>query len=202
MKFLAFVDMHGSNKAFHALKKKIINEKPDFIVCAGDFTVFEHAVKSILHAFSKFKLKLFLVHGNHEEEKVVAQVAKHYSNIEFVHSKVIEYNGAVIVGWGGGGFTERDVEFEGWARKIKNRLKQYKKDGKKIIFVSHAPPYKTKLDHLWKGHHGNKSFSRFIKELKIDVAISGHLHENSGKEDSIDKSRVYNPGQTGKIIEL
>ena len=202
MKALAFVDLHGDKKAYVSIKKKIKKEKPDFLICAGDFTIFENDIKKLMYKLSKLDGKVFLVHGNHEEATVVKRLAKEYKNIEFIHNRVVKYKGLVFVGWGGGGFTIRDVEFEIFARKIKKELKQYKKEGKKIILISHAPFYKTILDSLDKGQHGNKSLTKFIKEFKVDFGFCGHFHENSGRDDKIKKCKVYNPGPKGKVVTL
>ncbi|MBS3097214.1 hypothetical protein J4209_00295 [Candidatus Woesearchaeota archaeon] len=42
----------------------------------------------------------------------------------------------------------------------------------------------------------------FILKVKPDLAISGHLHENAGKEDKIGKTKIVNPGPFGKIINF
>lgn len=197
MKALAFVDLHGSKKNYDVIKKKVKKEKPDFLICAGDFTIFENDIKKLMYKLSKLNGKVFLVHGNHEEATVVRQLSKEYKNIEFIHGRVVKYKGITFVGWGGGGFTIRDVEFEAFIRSVKKKLKK-----ERIVLVTHAPFYKTNLDLLGEGHNGNKSFTHFIKEFKVKVAICGHFHENSGMEDMIRKCKVYNPGPAGKVIEF
>ncbi|MCK5283033.1 MAG: metallophosphoesterase [Nanoarchaeota archaeon] len=202
MKCFAFVDLHGQKKAYDDIKKKIRKAKPDFLLCAGDITIFEIGIKSLMRRLAKLDGKLFLVHGNHEEENIVRKIAKEYKNIEFIHRRIVKYKDLILLGWGGGGFTIRDHEFEKWVKTIKKDLKKYKKEGRKIIFVGHAPFYKTELDHLGNVHNGNKSFTNFIKEFKVDIGVCGHFHENKGKEDTIRKCRVYNPGSRGKVIEV
>jgi Icc-related predicted phosphoesterase len=202
MKFIAFVDLHGNHRHYHNLKKLIRKEKPDFLVCAGDFTTFEHELKFLMHRLSRFDGRVFLVHGNHEEETVVRSIASHYKNLEFVHARIAEFGNLVILGWGGGGFTIRDVEFEQWARTIRKRLKKYKKEGKKILLITHGPPYNAHVDFLYDSHCGNKSFSNFIRHFKVDVAVCGHLHETEGKQGRIGNCSIYNPGPKGKVIEI
>jgi Icc-related predicted phosphoesterase len=202
MKTIAFVDLHGDKKNYNRLKKRISKESPDFLICCGDFTIFENSIKEMMRKISKFNGKVFLVHGNHEEEKVVAKLAKQYKNIEFVHGRVVWFRNLAIVGWGGGGFTVKDVEFEDFAKKVKKDLKKYKKEDKKIILVTHAPFYGTELDKINGGHHGNKSFTKFIRSFKVDYGFCGHFHENKGKEDLIRKCKVFNPGPKGKVVEI
>jgi len=196
MKILAFVDSHGSKKAFRAIKKKIKVERPDIIICAGDFTIFETDIKKILNKFSKLKRPLYLIHGNHENEYVVKALSKHYKNIEFIHKKKVTLDDVQIIGYGGGGFNIKDPEFDKWAKKLK-----FKKNSKKILVV-HAPFHKTRLDKLEMGHHGSKSFTSFLKKNHIDLAFCGHFHENAGKEDRIKNTRIINPGPHGKIFHI
>jgi Icc-related predicted phosphoesterase len=202
MKVLAFVDMHGSMDNFDAMKKKVEKAKPEIIVCAGDFTIFENDIKKIMHKFSKLGKKVFLVHGNHEEGIVVKGLAKEYENIEFIHKRIAHHKGVVLLGWGGGGFTIKETEFEKWIRKEKKVLKQYKHEGKKLIFVAHAPFYKTHIDFLDGVHRGNKSFRNFLKRYDVDLGFCGHFHENEGKEDKVGHTKIYNPGPKGKLIEI
>ncbi len=193
MKFLAFTDMHASRKAYEEIKRKIRKEKPDFVVCAGDFTFFHFHVDKILKALSQLHERVYLIHGNHEDGEEVKRISRKYKNLHFIHEKTEFWNGITFIGWGGGGFARRDGEFEKWSGKLS--LKGIK------IFVGHAPFFNTKLDNLG-GHFGNVSFSSFIKKAKIDIGICGHFHENFGKEDMMGKCRVYNPGPRGKIIEI
>jgi len=76
MKFLAFVDTHDEKKAFDILKRKIKGKKPDFLICAGDFTIFEHDLKKWMRKLDSLNKKLFLIHGNHENVNVVGHLSK------------------------------------------------------------------------------------------------------------------------------
>ncbi len=202
MKILAFVDIHGQKKLYEMIRDKIKKEDPDIILNCGDFTIFENDVKRMMYNFSRFKKKMFLVHGNHEEENVIKALSRNYPDLEFVHGRIAKFKDLVILGWGGGGFTVRDREFEDWIRSVRKNLKEYEKEGKKIIFISHGPFYKTSLDMLHGEHRGNKSFRNFIKEFNVSLGFCGHFHENSGKEDKIKNCRVFNPGPKGIILEV
>ncbi|HII71367.1 TPA: hypothetical protein HA265_01275, partial [Candidatus Woesearchaeota archaeon] len=61
---------------------------------------------------------------------------------------------------------------------------------------------KTKLDDIWGESAGNDSFRRFIEEHEPHTAISGHLHENSGKVDKVGKTKLINPGPWGVVLEI
>ena len=201
MKLLAFSDIHGSFSAIKRIEQKIKSQKPDLMVCAGDISIFEHGIVGILRKLNKLNKKIIIVHGNHEDASTFAKCSRMFKNIIFVHKTYHVEDKIIFLGFGGGGFSQRDKEFE---HLVNNKFKKIIKENKenKIVFVTHAPPYGTKLDRLGKNYVGNKSFSDFIKKYNVNISISGHLHENFGKEDKINKTRVINPGPFGKIIDI
>ena len=201
MKLLAFTDIHGSNTALKRIEQKIKSQKPDLLVCAGDISIFEHGIGIILRKLNKLNRKIIIVHGNHEDDSTFRKYSRIFKNIIFIHKACHIENNLLFVGFGGGGFSVREKEFENIAnKKFKKIIKE--NPSKKIILLTHAPPYGTRLDKLGKNHVGNRSFRKFIEKNKIDLHVCGHLHENFGKEDKIGITKVINPGLFGKIIEI
>ena len=198
MKILAFTDIHGSLFALRKIEQKVKAQKPDLLVCAGDISIFEHGVAGILRRLNKLNKKIVIIHGNHEDESTFIKLSKLFKKIIFIHKKYFIEDNFLFLGYGGGGFSVVDKKFEKIAIKFKKIIKDNK--GKKIILVTHAPPYKTRLDKLVEGHCGNKSIKKFVGKNKVDLLICGHLHENFGKEDKIKKTKIINPGPFGKII--
>ena len=194
MKVLAFVDLHGSRKAFNSIKKKA--KLADVIVCAGDFTIFGNDESQMIKEFDKLGKLVLMIHGNHEDSSEVRKECAKTKNVVFIHGRKYQFGNYFFVGWGGGGFSRVDRGFENYSKKWK-----FDKDDK-IIFVTHAPPYNTKIDRIYEEHAGCNSFTKFIKKNKPIVSISGHLHENNSKMDKISKSLVINPGHEGKILEI
>ena len=197
--FLAFVDTHGKLPA--ELKKKIRKEKPEFVVCAGDFTLFGREMGARLREISRLHKKVFLVHGNHEDKAQTALACRKYG-VRFIHKKIVELGKIALIGYGGGGFAQRYLELEAWTKEIRKRAKELKKKGKKIVVVAHAPFYKTALDRIYGSHMGSKSLRGLIVAVRADFAVCGHFHENAGKEDRIWGCAVMNPGPKGKIFEI
>lgn len=201
MKILAFTDIHGSLSALKRVEQKARVQNPDLLVCAGDVSIFEQGLISIMRKLNKLNKKIIIIHGNHEDPHIFVKCAKLFKNILFVHKKYLIIDNVVFLGYGGGGFSLVDGGFE---RIANNKFKQIikKNKDKKIVLITHAPPYKTKLDELVDGHCGNKSIRYFVEKNKIDLLICGHIHENFGKEDRINKAKVINPCPFGKIINL
>ena len=201
MKILTFTDIHGSLAALKRIEQKVKSQNPDLLVCAGDISIFEHGIVGIARRLNKLNKKIIVIHGNHEDDSTFRKLSKRFKNIIFIHKKHFIEGNILFLGFGGGGFSLVDREFEKTANtKFKKLIRRNK--GKKIILVTHAPPYKTRLDKLVGGHCGNKSIRKFIEKNKIDFLICGHLHENFGKEDKIKKTKIINPGPFGKIVEI
>jgi Icc-related predicted phosphoesterase len=200
MKLLAFTDMHLSSIAFKKLKSRIKKKNPDLIICAGDVSIFEQGLDSILNKLNKFKKKILIIHGNHETDNVLRKLCKKYKNIIFIHKKQYKQNNHIFLGYGGGGFSLIESGFYKTGERFRKIIKNNK--DKKIIFITHAPPYKTKLDLVIGSHCGNKTLKNFIVRNRIYLNICGHLHENFNKKDKIKRTEVINPGPYGKIIKI
>lgn len=202
MKILCFVDLHENFKALEKLREKA--EKADFLICAGDFTLFERSIGKVARKLESFRKKIYIIPGNHEVAGSVRKISALSDFLVNIHKKTLLIPPLLLVGHGGGGFAEVDEEFEQFSSMIEGTIKQLKKQFKelKIILVTHAPPFKTLLDTVQGNSVGCKSYRRFIDKIKPDFAIAGHIHENSGKEGMLGKTRLINPGPFGKIIQI
>lgn len=199
MKILAFSDTHLNKKAITNI---ITNSKnADILICAGDISWFGVGLDKILQLIdTKIKKPLFIIHGNHEDEKNLKDICKNLKNIHFTHKQSIKIENYNIFFYGGGGFAQKNPNFELAANKFKKDIKE----NEKIILVTHAPPYNTDLDYLeWAGHVGCKSIKEFLKETKPILHISGHIHENFNKHEILfKKTMIISPGPSGTILEI
>jgi len=200
MKFLIFVDLHASFKAFKRLKEKIKKQKPEVIVCAGDLSIFEQGLNHLLKEFNKFKIPFLIVHGNHETQSSMRKLSSRLKHINFIHKKSFVFDGHLFLGYGGSGFLKIDPEFKRLEKKFKGMISKNK--DKKVILVTHAPPFRTKVDKIDGRHYGNKTIRQFLKKNKVDLLVCGHFHETSGKEDKIKNVKIINPGPYGKILRV
>ncbi len=196
MNLLFFSDLHGNMKILNSLKKKA--EKADGIICSGDISVFENDIEKIMEELSKIDKKILIIHGNHEDEQRLKELSQKYDNIYFMHKGVHHIGDYVFMGYGGDGFSTNDPEFE----RVSDFFKKEAQDKKKIVFFTHGPPHGTEIDKINGEHRGNKSYRKFIDEVKPHLVVSGHLHENAGKHDKIGRSLILNPGPYGALVEL
>jgi len=194
MKALTFVDTHGNITAIKKLVK--LSEKADLIICAGDLTNFGADLNKLLKILKQTNKTLLIIHGNHETEQQLKQAEKKFKFIKFIHNKLYIKDNYAFFGYGGGGFEQEDKALEKLIPKIKTQIKN-----KTFTFITHQPPYNTKLDKINGQNTGSKSILKFIKELKPKFNICGHLHENISKKDKISKTFILNPG-FGKLINL
>ncbi len=199
MKILAFVDLHSNMSALKKIIRK--SSQADLILCAGDISLFEKQLNKIFELLAQIEKPVLIIHGNHEEPTTLAKLCKHHKNIIFIHKKIKSFNKAVFIGFGGEGFSLTSRDFEHFIKKKKHELNELKKKNKKLILVTHAPPFGY-LDKVNSHHAGNKSFRDFIVRFKPSLHICGHFHEHAGKKVKLDKTKIINPGPEGKIIQI
>jgi uncharacterized protein len=193
MKLLIFSDTHGRLGAIEAITKKA--KQADMLACAGDISIFEEGLEMTLRKLNQIGKPVLIIPGNHESPELLKAACGNFANLIYIHGKAYFKGDYCFIGFGSGGFSIKDPDFEKFARKLKIPKSII------IILVTHGPPYNTKVDHIW-GHHGNKSYRSFIEKMKPVIAVSGHLHETAGLEDKIGRTRVINPGPKGKIVEI
>lgn len=192
MKILAFTDVHENLAAFKEIEKKA--GKADILVCAGDLTIFETHIEPMMKRLGGIKKPVLMIPGNHETPSVLKKYCGFYKNTIDIHKRLYASGEYHFLGWGGGGFAQVEEEFE-------KATKQADIKNKKVILVTHAPPYNTKLDIVGKEHCGNKSILRYLRNNKnIVLHICGHFHEHAGQRDRINSTRIINPGPRGEII--
>src|SRR3989344_307952 len=147
-------------------------------------------------------MKILAASDIHGDKTIISRLVKKSLETEIksgrqvinLHKKVKTIGNYNFVGYGGGGFSQRDKEFEKFASKIKKE---------NIVLITHAPPYDTRLDYLPQtGHVGSRSIKEFIKKHKPLLVICGHLHENETKKQKIKSTMLVNPGSKGEIIEI
>jgi len=158
--------------------------------------------------------KVLLIPGNHESEKEVRKAISELKNISYIDESYEKVDNVLVFGYGGGGFSLVDPEFEKLAKKFqkiilprKIRWKFWEKEKEqkkkeKVILMTHAPPYDTKVDLILEDHCGTKSITDFIKKVKPDLVVCGHLHETAGVQDKIGTTKIINPGPYGKVLKI
>ncbi|MFP4112642.1 MAG: metallophosphoesterase [Candidatus Woesearchaeota archaeon] len=202
MKFLAFVDLHGWYNIIDELHKKVDENKIDVLLCSGDITVFGREINLVLKRLNEIGCKIVMIHGNHEDPTEMGDKCEKYENLVFIHKSSYSVDNYIFFGFGGDGFSKRDEDFKRVSKMFEKDYNSTKEDDTKLIVLLHGPPFGTKLDLVGENHVGNKDYSDFIKSIKPNLVVCGHIHENSEKKDKIGDSIVVNPGNKGMIFDI
>ena len=163
MRILCTADPHNEKKFIDGVARVIKKEKIDIFICAGDF----HAVEYTKKLFKSVSVISFAVPGNWDYGCYVDEKAycSDYS--------IIEYGGYYFFLVG----NNFPLEFDKVAM-----LHTKKIPAKKLILVTHYPPYGI-LDRLWSGRHvGYPEFEKFVRAKKPLLHVFGHIHEDFGLE--------------------
>ena len=199
MKILAFGDVHGDDEALSAIHKLAIARNPDILVCVGDFTIFGMDMLVLLEQLNLLaeiiQKPLFLIPGNHEDEDELAEIISEYENITYIHRKAHIHDNVLFIGYGGGGFAQRDPDFA-------NFIQELGPVQLPCVLLTHQPPFGNNLDTLHGKSTGNSDYTNFIRETQPLLALSGHIHENFGVQDKIGNTILLNPGPKGIIISI
>ncbi|MEM0230809.1 MAG: metallophosphoesterase [Candidatus Woesearchaeota archaeon] len=195
MKALLFSDIHGSRSLLSRILKEARGAEAMF--CCGDITNFQKGLEGILKKLDSAGIPIFIVPGNHESPEHLELLCQKFENVKNIHKKFLVYDKFLIMGYGSGGFTLRDAEFKRVAEEFARAIKINKE--RRSIFVTHAPPYGTRLDVLNGMHVGSRDISDFIRHNRVDLLFCGHLHENSGIIEQVGRTTVINPGKLMKV---
>lgn len=193
-------DFHGHNEAFSKAAEEAKRLNIELIAICGDITNFAHAKKaqSLLTPLTSLNLPLLYVPGNCDlssffEEKI--------ENAQNLHASCIKIKDYAFIGVGGApsSHLKTPLEFpEKWIMNSLNKGFTKCSSEKKLIILSHTPPFNTKIDlaHMNK-HIGSQSIRQFVEEKKPLAVFCGHVHESPGI-DQIGETVIVNCGPAKK----
>ncbi|NIO19398.1 MAG: hypothetical protein GTN76_01280 [Candidatus Aenigmarchaeota archaeon] len=158
MRVLCVADYHREEifaKNVDELAKK---EKVDVIINAGDF-LSEDFAKKIL---DKEKIQTFVVRGNWDYEMKTKN-----KKVKILNNEVVKYKNYYFLG----------VDW-GYYSKMLELAKG--KDPKKLIVITHDPPFDI-LDMSYFGSNaGIMELREAIERIKPVLHVFGHIHESAG----------------------
>ncbi|MEM0144067.1 MAG: metallophosphoesterase [Candidatus Parvarchaeum sp.] len=189
---------------------KTINPKPDLILYAGDDIERFESLPTVIpkdqnkEYFSELanfsKHGLCYVLGN-DCSPINKLIKYKHSNVFDVNDKPFVMGDFAIIGQEGAIFDDEKTE-KGYGlilykeREIYNHLIKASNslDNKKLIVVSHCPPYGI-LDHairFGEKNIGSKSLYKFIQNRKPLLVICGHVHSQGGRETKLSNTVILN----------
>lgn len=193
-KLIGVSDLHGEYNAARNVRKVSSRFGCDLILVAGDIARGDggEALK-LLGEMAAGDVKIVYVPGNFDVKSLPEKGLK---NLYPAHGKCLNLNGVSLIGLGGAPKTPFFSSFDWLESEAAEVLKtSYRSCGKgRLIVLSHAPPYETKVDETSTGIHvGCKSLRCFIEKAQPNLVVCGHVHEARGV-DVIGSTMIVNPG--------
>ena len=204
MKIVAITDIHARTDYQEHIKSQL--QQADLLLIAGDITNFgdRQDAARIVKELAVSNERMYAVPGNCDRPGVSEFLTSNNINL---HATVKITGRVMFFGIGGCNKTPFHTPLEYGEKEIADILSKYKKSPEvdQYVLVSHAPPYKTKLDRVLFGIHvGSRAVRNFVEEFQPDIVVCGHIHEARGF-DYIGKTLIINTGSFPKhyaIIEI
>lgn len=205
MKILSFTDPHGSVRHAHEIVALCKQESPDIIVCSGDFSRFEDDWMWFVGTISVLKKKVFLVGGNHESDRLMKEVVSAYPFLVDVAYRTVEENGILIGGLPGydqGFWPSGKVDLAAVA--LSEELWGRRDRSKPFVFLTHFPPAGAVDGRRYPTPDagGSATISSIVKSVNPDLVVTGHYHQEFGRNGFVDGVKIENPGPSGKILHV
>lgn len=197
LKILAASDLHGDSRAAKKLAARAEREEVDVVVLCGDITGLVE-VRNLLKPFKDRNQKVLLLPGNWDSFATVDFLAEIYG-MRNLHGYAACYEHIGFFGAGGADVGPFPVS----ERELLNTLERAHAGltgVEKKVMVTHMHPAGSKSE--FSGISGSVSIRKALQKFKPDVVLHGHIHEGSGLDEFIGKTRVINVGKEGTIIEL
>ncbi len=198
-KILAASDLHGDSKQVKKLAERAKNENVDLVVLCGDLTGWTET-KDIIRPFKEKNKKVLIIPGNWDSFATADFLAQMYG-VRNIHGYSVQYDNIGFFGAGGaesapGPGLISEKELIETLEKAHSGLKGIEKK----IMVTHMHPSESLSE--FSGIPGSKAITKAIKKFRPDFLLHGHIHEGSGMDEKIGKTKVINVGKEGRIIEI
>ncbi|UCD04966.1 MAG: metallophosphoesterase family protein [candidate division WOR-3 bacterium] len=193
MKIIGLTDIHGRTGYPETLVKQM--RSADVIAIAGDITNFGgySEAGAIIETIASTNGRIIAVHGNCDKRGVVEFLSARQINIHAL-SRIVD--DVQFLGLGGSNKTPFHTPHEYDDEETKEILEAFPQSPRTRfhMLISHAPPFKSKLDRMFLGLHvGSKPVREYIEAFQPDIVLCGHIHEARGI-DHIGKTLIINPG--------
>ncbi|MEM1873650.1 MAG: metallophosphoesterase [Acidilobaceae archaeon] len=195
---LAVSDIHGRLDVY----KKIASAERDaeVIMIAGDVTPYGGGnARELLEAIAEeAEGRLVLaVPGNVDDPYDFDGVA----GVVNLHGRSAKLKDLTVVGVGGSPptpfFTINEIPEDEIETLLRNAI-MAAGPIEKLVVLSHAPPYGTRVDVISSGDNvGSHAVRAVIEEFKPVLCICGHIHEARGV-DTLGSTVIVNPGPAAR----
>lgn len=206
VRFLACSDFHSDLDLVKRIEKEVDFSKVDFVLFGGDLSDEREDFSEMLAPFLKNKKKVLMVPGNHETRKGVKNLEKFY-DVDLIGNSPLLFGGGRLAIFGtnymeiglSGRFEEEVFD------NMKANFEAVSHADFKIQ-VNHIPPRGTEIGDAspFPFVKGSEPLAEFLnsEEFCPDVCLVGHIHETSGLEEKVNKTKLVNLANTFKLFEF
>ncbi|MFX0203527.1 MAG: ribonuclease H-like domain-containing protein, partial [Candidatus Hodarchaeota archaeon] len=200
IRILAFSDwrVQRIEDVFHIIDKI---EPVDLIIYAGDdlgrFKTVNENYFSLLSRFSKSGY-LVAVLGNDDSYSYSKGILKD-EGIHDLYAQSLVYKDHAFIGLESS--TKGPAVFRHSEKDFKTHLKFQSKQlkGKRLVIVSHAPPFKIldrglrfATDDESTHFIGSTALKEFIENNRVELVVCGHCHSHGGLDETFKETRIVN----------
>lgn len=197
MRISLFSDLHGDTSAL----ERILSQECEYYISIGDLSTFGRGLDRMGPALKKRADRVYVLPGNHESEADNAKFCEQFGLRDF-HAKTIGIAGYYLCGLGYSNITPFRTPGEYTEEQIEEKLKPWALR-RPLILICHCPPKDTALDRAGEGKHfGSGAVREFIDANQPEYFFCGHIHEAEGAAEKLGKTRAFNVGKRGYVLEL
>jgi len=197
VKLLIFSDIHSNHQAL----ERLMAIEADCYIAAGDLVNWGRGLDACAKILKKRGDKVYVLPGNHESDLQIAGFCTQFGFHNF-HGQTLKFGKHHVAGLGCSSPTPFNTPGEYTEAELAERLVPFEKLNP-LVLVCHAPPYGTALDQIRDGvHGGSRSIRDFVDRCHPEYLFCGHIHEAEGAEIQIGKTRAFNVGKRGYLLEL
>lgn len=206
IKFLVCSDLHSNLNLVNRISKLVDFSEIEFVLFNGDLSNNKNDFAKVLKPFIENSKEIFMIPGNHETRKGIDDLKEFY-NVKLVGNRPLIFGdnelgifGTNYMEIGQNGKFEEDV----FDNMVDNFNLVSKCDFK--IQMNHIPAIDTMLGDAspYPFVSGSEPLKQFLDapEFCPDVCFVGHIHETSGLEEIVNKTKVINLAETFKVFEF
>ena len=198
VKILAIGDIHGDTGLVKRLAEKAEKESVDVIILAGDLTMAEQSIESLVGPLVNTKKQVLLIPGNHESAATIDFLSRSYG-AKNLHGYGMLIKGIGIFGAGTANMGQHSIGDSGIADLLEKAHKEIE-GAKKQVMVTHIHPYGSRSEMF--GFKGSVAVRKAIDKFQPEIHISSHIHEAGGMEEHFGKTIAINVSKRERIFEI
>jgi uncharacterized protein len=197
LRLLVFSDIHGDWAAL----ERLLDVEADYYVAAGDQVTWGKWLDRCGSILARRAGRVYVLPGNHESaDQTAAMCARH--GLHDFHGRHFEAGKWRVAGLGYSSPTPFNTPGEYSEPEMAERLARFS-DLKPLALICHAPPHGTALDRIRPGlHAGSTAVRDFIAAREPEYFFCGHIHEAEGVAVELGRTRAWNVGKKGHLLEL